>query len=47
MRAECVNELKPVFWTDDHNDDGHALRTGTLNCTPRTSQTIASPSPRR
>ena len=39
-RAECVNNLKPVFWSDDNNDDQHALRTGTLNCTPRTSQAI-------
>ena len=27
-QAECVNGLKPVFWTDDSNTGGHALRTG-------------------
>ncbi|GAA1439090.1 lamin tail domain-containing protein [Leifsonia poae] len=32
-QAECVNGLKPVFWSDDTNDDGHALRAGTSDCT--------------
>ena len=32
-QAECVNGLKPVFWSDDGNTDGHALRSGTLACT--------------
>jgi hypothetical protein len=32
-QAECVNGLKPVFWSDDTNDDGHALRAGTIDCT--------------
>ena len=32
-QAECVNGLKPVFWADDSNTGGHALRAGTLNCT--------------
>jgi len=32
-QAECVNGLKPVFWSDDTNDDGHALRSGTIDCT--------------
>ncbi|MEA2346576.1 MAG: hypothetical protein QOG62_363 [Thermoleophilaceae bacterium] len=30
--AECVAGAKPVFWADDGNTDGHALRAGTLNC---------------
>ncbi|GLX93050.1 lamin tail domain-containing protein [Herbidospora sp. NBRC 101105] len=33
-RAECVGGRKPVFWTDDANTGGHALRTGTIDCTP-------------
>jgi hypothetical protein len=33
-QAECVNNLKPVFWADDTNDDQHALRTGSVHCTP-------------
>jgi hypothetical protein len=36
-QAECVNGLKPVFWSDDTNDDGHALRAGTVDCTVATS----------
>ncbi|MFC0552054.1 lamin tail domain-containing protein [Planotetraspora thailandica] len=32
-QAECVDGHKPVFWSDDSNDDGHALRSGTLDCT--------------
>ncbi|MFF1879792.1 lamin tail domain-containing protein [Leifsonia sp. NPDC058230] len=32
-QAECVNGLKPAFWSDDTNDDGHALRAGTVDCT--------------
>jgi hypothetical protein len=35
-QAECVNGLKPVFWSDDTNDDGHALRAGTIDCTVAT-----------
>lgn len=33
-RSACVDGLKPVFWADDANTDGHALRSGTLRCTP-------------
>ena len=29
---ECVNGLKPAFWSDDDNDGGHALRAGTAPC---------------
>lgn len=32
-QAECVDGRKPVFWSDDSNDDGHALRAGTVDCT--------------
>ncbi|WP_371781752.1 lamin tail domain-containing protein [Streptosporangium subroseum] len=32
-QSECVDGHKPVFWSDDSNDEGHALRSGTLNCT--------------
>ena len=26
--------FKPVFWADDTEDDGHAIRSGTLTCSP-------------
>jgi hypothetical protein len=29
---ECVNGLKPAFWSDDDNGGGHALRAGTAPC---------------
>lgn len=32
-QSECVGGRKPVFWSDDANTDGHALRAGTLSCT--------------
>jgi hypothetical protein len=31
--AECVNDLKPVYWADDDNHDFHALRSGAIDCT--------------
>jgi Bacterial Ig-like domain (group 3) len=40
-RSECVAGVKPVFWTDDAATGGNAIRTGTLNCTVRTAQTVA------
>ncbi|MGW3629373.1 lamin tail domain-containing protein [Streptomyces sp. NPDC005122] len=33
-QTACVGGHKPVLWSDDTNDGGHALRAGTLNCTP-------------
>ncbi|MEV0039027.1 lamin tail domain-containing protein [Streptomyces sp. NPDC050804] len=33
-QSTCANGKKPVVWSDDANDGGHALRAGTLNCTP-------------
>ena len=44
-QAECVNGLKPVFYTDDDNTGGHALRTGAINCTPLTQQPHADARP--
>ncbi|WP_020665088.1 esterase-like activity of phytase family protein [Amycolatopsis benzoatilytica] len=32
ISPNCVNGSKQVVWSDDDNDDNHALRTGTLNC---------------
>ncbi|HET6298753.1 MAG TPA: lamin tail domain-containing protein [Kribbella sp.] len=32
-QSECVDGHKPVYWSDDNDLDGHALRSGTLNCT--------------
>ncbi|MFE0512435.1 lamin tail domain-containing protein [Streptomyces sp. NPDC058964] len=29
---ECVGGSKPVYWADDSNDSGHALREGTITC---------------
>ena len=31
---ECVSGFRPVFWSDDSATDGHALRGGTLSCSP-------------
>ncbi|WP_371782222.1 lamin tail domain-containing protein [Streptosporangium subroseum] len=33
-QTACTAGHKPVIWSDDTNDGGHALRAGTLNCTP-------------
>ena len=33
-QAECVNGRKPVFWSDDSETGGHAIRRGMLTCTP-------------
>lgn len=30
--SECVDGSKPVYWADDDNDSGHALRRGTITC---------------
>ena len=30
--AECVGGSKPVYWADDSNTSGHALRKGTITC---------------
>ncbi|WP_405014831.1 lamin tail domain-containing protein [Kitasatospora sp. NBC_01539] len=32
-QSACTAGQKPVVWSDDSNDGGHALRAGTLNCT--------------
>lgn len=29
---ECVGGTKPVYWSDDSNTSGHALRRGTVSC---------------
>ncbi|GAA3437884.1 lamin tail domain-containing protein [Kutzneria kofuensis] len=29
---ECVGGTKPVYWSDDSNDGGHALRKGSITC---------------
>ena len=31
--AECAAGRRPVFWADDSATDGHAIRTGTVDCT--------------
>ncbi len=30
--SQCNGTTRPVFWADDAETDGHAIRTGTLNC---------------
>ncbi|MFI6642607.1 lamin tail domain-containing protein [Streptomyces sp. NPDC050504] len=30
--GECVAGSKPVYWADDANDGGHALRRGSISC---------------
>lgn len=37
-QAECVGGLKPVFWADDNQTGGHAIRSASMPCGP-----IASP----
>jgi hypothetical protein len=32
-QTACTDGQKPAIWSDDANDDDHALRAGTLNCT--------------
>jgi hypothetical protein len=32
--SECVGGLRPVFWADDGETGGFALRRGTLTCQP-------------
>ena len=32
--TQCVSNLKPVFWSDDPETDGHAIRRGSLACSP-------------
>jgi hypothetical protein len=29
---QCVGGVKPVYWADDSDDGGHALRSGTITC---------------
>jgi hypothetical protein len=50
----CAGNLRPVFWSDDTNDDGHAIRQGTLPCSqvvtfpdtlPPTAASVRSPAP--
>ena len=45
-QAECVNGLKPTFYTDDSNVGGHALRTGKIACkVPAAPAPTPSPQP--
>jgi hypothetical protein len=48
-QAECLNGLKPVFYADDDNTGGHALRAGTINCSSGTThrREVAALRPRR
>jgi hypothetical protein len=32
--AECVADLRPVYWADDGETDGHSIRRGSLTCLP-------------
>jgi hypothetical protein len=33
-QAECVSNRKAAFWADDGETGGHAIRRGTVSCTP-------------
>ena len=45
-QAECVNGLKPTFYADDSFTDGHAIRTGKINCTvPQVKDPTPTPTP--
>ena len=35
-QSACVAGVKPVFWADDSNTGGHAIRVGGIGCTPLT-----------
>jgi hypothetical protein len=32
--AECASGRRPVFWSDDNETGGHAIRRGAVDCTP-------------
>jgi hypothetical protein len=32
--AECLSNRRPAYWADDSETGGHAVRRGTLPCTP-------------
>ena len=32
-QAECSGGSRPVFWADDSNTGGHAIRAGAMLCT--------------
>ncbi len=34
ITSECLNPLRPVFWSDDSETDGHSIRSGWLSCLP-------------
>jgi hypothetical protein len=37
--SECLANLRPVFWADDTEDNGHSIRQGTVSC----SQVVTFP----
>ncbi|WP_208858814.1 lamin tail domain-containing protein [Cryobacterium zongtaii] len=43
-QSACVAGAKPVFWADDSNTGGHAIRVGSIECTPLTP-TVPTPVP--
>jgi hypothetical protein len=36
-QSECVNGVKPAYWADDAEDNGHAIRKGSVTCNAFTS----------
>ncbi|MCW2752329.1 MAG: cell wall protein [Aeromicrobium sp.] len=40
-QSRCVAGKKEVLWADDGDDDGHSLRTGTIDCTAPVAQNVA------
>jgi hypothetical protein len=33
-QSQCSGGTKPVFWADDSETDGHAIRSGRVTCSP-------------
>ncbi|GAA4121018.1 hypothetical protein GCM10022215_25510 [Nocardioides fonticola] len=40
-QSTCVNGSKTVFWSDDSNTGGNALRTGTITCTAPVASSVS------
>lgn len=41
-QARCSNGSRPVFWANDANNEGHAIRQGTLPCLTPTTTALAT-----
>jgi hypothetical protein len=41
-QSECVGGVKPAYWADDAQDNGHAIRKGSVTCNPFTTATAST-----